>query len=88
MGKTLPYNNLGAVRARMAVMAPVLDNIDMVETADWTAFRTAGPMGDAPFTSPISNFYMTDPISRASATMAACTTTFVNGATEKTCTDG
>ena len=88
VGKTLPYNNLGAVRARMAEMAPVLDSIDMVETADWAAFGTAGPMGDAPFTSPISNFYMTDPISRASATMAACTETFVNGGSEKTGTDG
>jgi NADH-quinone oxidoreductase subunit G len=29
-------------------------------------------MGDAPFVSPITNFYMTDPVSRASKTMADC----------------
>ena len=29
-------------------------------------------MSDAPFDSPIKNFYMTDPISRASRTMAEC----------------
>ena len=29
-------------------------------------------MTDAPFVSPIANFYMTDPISRASKTMADC----------------
>ena len=88
LGKTLPYNNLGALRVRMAEIAPVLDRIDIVETADWAVFGSAGPMGDAAFASPISNFYMTDPISRASATMAACTETLVNGGAEKTGTDG
>jgi len=37
------------------------------------AFGTAGEMAAAPFESPITNYYMTDPISRASETMAACT---------------
>ena len=30
-------------------------------------------MSDAPFANPVANFYMTDPISRASVTMARCT---------------
>jgi NADH dehydrogenase (ubiquinone) Fe-S protein 1 len=33
----------------------------------------------APLRKPISNFYQTDPISRASVTMAQCTRAFVKG---------
>jgi NADH-quinone oxidoreductase subunit G len=32
-------------------------------------------VSDAPFVSPITNFFMTCPISRASRTMAECTAT-------------
>jgi NADH-quinone oxidoreductase subunit G len=35
-----------------------------------------GTLDTAAFVSPISNYYMTDPISRVSATMAACTQTY------------
>ena len=37
---------------------------------------------------PIANFYMTDPISRASETMAQCTEAFGAGQTQKTGTHG
>ena len=87
LGKTLPYDNLGQVRARMAEVAPVLDRLDIVEASDWTGFGQAGSMDDAAFATPITNFHMTDPISRASATMAACTESFA-GTAEKTGTDG
>ncbi|MFT5485941.1 MAG: NADH-quinone oxidoreductase subunit G [Paracoccaceae bacterium] len=87
LGKTLPYDNLAQVRSRMAEIAPVLDQLDVVESSDWTAFGQAGAMDDTAFASPITNFYMTDPISRASATMAACTESFA-GTAEKTGTDG
>jgi NADH-quinone oxidoreductase subunit G len=87
LGKTLPYDNLGQVRARMAEVAPVLDQLDIVEVSDWTGFGQAGSMDDAAFATPITNFHMTDPISRASATMAACTESFA-GTAEKTGTDG
>ena len=40
-----------------------------------------------PFRSPIENFYMTDPISRASETMAECTALFVLGQ-DRTGTNG
>ena len=39
----------------------------------------AGAPSGAAFAYPIQNFYMTDPISRASATMAECTEAFVTG---------
>ena len=38
--------------------------------------RETGAPGDAPFTPFIANYYRTDPISRASPTMAECTALF------------
>ena len=87
LGKTLPYNNLGQVRARMVELAPLLDQLEVVTPSAWADFGQAGSLDGGPFTSPITNFYMTDPISRASATMAACTEAFVETG-EKTGTDG
>ncbi len=73
IGKTLPYNTLDQLRTRMAAVNPVFATIGTVEAAPWGAFGAAGTMADAPFANPIANYYMTDPISRASATMARCT---------------
>ncbi|MBT6286733.1 MAG: NADH-quinone oxidoreductase subunit G [Rhodospirillaceae bacterium] len=87
LGKTLPYNNLGQVRARMVEIAPLLDQLEVVTPSAWADFGQAGSLDGGPFASPITNFYMTDPISRASATMAACTEAFVETG-EKTGTDG
>ncbi|MEK9662378.1 MAG: hypothetical protein VW644_11710, partial [Alphaproteobacteria bacterium] len=52
------------------------------------AGKADGAMDAAPFASPIANFYMTDPISRASQTMAECTRQFVSTSAERTGTDG
>jgi len=87
LGKTLPYNNILELRAHMAKTAPALAEIDTLAPSSWRDYGTAGEMDNAPFESPIRNFYMTDPISRASETMAACTETFVRNG-EKTGTDG
>ena len=87
LGKTLPYNNIAELRAHMVQVAPALGEIDTVSPAAWGDFGTSGQMEAAPFESPVRNFYMTDPISRASETMAACTETFVRNG-EKTGTDG
>ena len=40
------------------------------------------------FNSEIENYYMTDPISRASETMARCITEILQGAVPRTGTDG
>ncbi|MYG52237.1 MAG: NADH-quinone oxidoreductase subunit G [Rhodospirillaceae bacterium] len=75
-GRTLPYDSLAQVRARLADANPVFDAVDEILPAEWEAF--GGDISDAapdsaPFRSPIGNFYMTDPISRCSETMAQCT---------------
>ncbi len=88
LGHRLAYDNLDAVRARLAQAAPAFAAIDAVAPADWGAFGSPGKMDATPFASPIENFYMTDPISRASATMAECTAAFVTGDSAGTGTDG
>ncbi|MDH3241023.1 MAG: NADH-quinone oxidoreductase subunit NuoG [Alphaproteobacteria bacterium] len=87
IGKTLPYDSLGELRARMVEVNTVFASLDQVIAARWEEFGTPGEMGSAPFVSPVANFYMTDPISRASVTMAKCTEMAAGGG-ERTGTDG
>ena len=72
LGKALPYDTLDQVRSRLIVVNKVFAALDQQASGAWGDFGKAGPVTDAPFVSPIANFYMTDPISRASKTMADC----------------
>ncbi len=87
-GKRLPYDNLAQLRARMMQISPRFDRPGTVEPASWGGFGGDGAVGSAAFVSPIDNFYMTDPICRASETMAECTAAFVPGQQGKTGTHG
>ncbi len=80
MGKPLPYNTLEELRTRMVAVAPHLAATGVITPAPWKheepatgGFRISG----SGFTPRITNFYMTDPISRASTTMAECTRSLV-----------
>jgi len=84
LGHRLAYNDLDQVRARMREINPVFGGVGVVERANWIAFGDDDELDAAPFELPIDNFYMTDPISRASETMAACTQTFMGGDERKT----
>ncbi len=74
VGKKLPLDTLSQVRARMAEIAPQLAEIDTIQPATWqeTGFGRAGKFLASGFASPIEDFHRTDPISRASPTMAEC----------------
>jgi NADH-quinone oxidoreductase subunit G len=80
LGITVPLDTLGQVRARMAEIAPSLGVVDRIATAPWGAFGRAGELDRAAFVSPIADFYLTNPISRASAVMQECSALFVHGA--------
>jgi NADH-quinone oxidoreductase subunit G len=88
LGKPIPCNDLRGVRSMLVEANPSFMNIDIAASSTWKEFGTAGEASDLPFASPIGNFYMTDPISRASETMAKCTDTFVRLGAERTGTDG
>jgi NADH-quinone oxidoreductase subunit G len=76
LGKKLPYDSLGSLRQAIFKAAPHLMRIDQIAAADAAAIKTlAGKGGNVektPFKSPIEDFYLTNPIARASAVMAEC----------------
>jgi NADH-quinone oxidoreductase subunit G len=84
----LPYDTPSQIHARLVAVNSVFGAIDRVEAASWGPFGAEGAVLPDPLTSPIDNFYMTDAISRASKTMAACTATFVGCAHKRSGTHG
>ena len=72
LSKTLPYDTLEQVRARLIAVNKVFAALDQQAPGAWGAFGKEGATSDAAFASPIANYYMTCPISRASKTMAEC----------------
>ncbi len=89
VGERLPYDDLGALRRRLVEVNPAFAAVDRVETAAWGEFGAKGKLDGAPFGVAVENYYMTDPISRASETMASCAEALGSGrAGEATGTDG
>jgi NADH-quinone oxidoreductase subunit G len=72
LGKTLPYDTIDQVRSRLIAVNKSFAALDQQSAGAWGEFGKAGQVSEAPFASPITNFYMTCPISRASRTMAEC----------------
>ena len=72
LGKTLPFDTLTQLRAKLVEACPTMGDIGRCAKAEWKVFGKEGNLSTQPFTPTITNFYMTDPISRASKTMAAC----------------
>jgi NADH-quinone oxidoreductase subunit G len=76
LGHALPYDDIGALRADLAAQYPSFGRIGEVRRL--AGMDMTAPAGDpaavsaAPFVFPLPNYYQTDPISRASPTMAAC----------------
>ncbi len=88
LGLRAKYDTLDELRARMSEINPVFSEIDRLVVAEWGDFGASGAINAEPFTTAVENFYMTDPICRASKTMASCSETFVLPQIEKTGTDG
>jgi len=88
VGHTLPYDDLAAVRTRMVAVSASFGTPDLVEAAPWGEFGAVTALDAEPFASPITNFYMTDAICRASETMAACSAQILHGVSEATSTHG
>jgi len=76
LGCKLPYDSLGQLRQALASAHPAYLRIDEIaagEAADIDKLAERGGTPDkAPFVSAISDFYLTNPIARASAVMAEC----------------
>jgi NADH-quinone oxidoreductase subunit G len=74
IGQPLAFDTLEQLRAKMYTAVPGLAALNSVSPADPRAIETlasrAGVMRDEPLRSPIKDFYMTNPIARASQVMA------------------
>jgi NADH-quinone oxidoreductase subunit G len=73
-GATLPYDNIKELRAAMYRASPQLAALDTVETRAVSGLETlaklTGQTSSEPFAPAVLDFYLTNPIARASAVMA------------------
>jgi len=79
IGQSLPYDDIGAVRDRLAQVNPVFahqQGLDRRGCTDLSGPPAGDTMGDGPFGVAVPDYYQTNPICRASATMAECTRTY------------
>ena len=76
LGKKLPFDSLAELRGKLYAAHPHFAAIDMIETGvsgEIAALaQKAGEMAKSAFASPVKDFYLTNPIARASAVMAEC----------------
>jgi NADH-quinone oxidoreductase subunit G len=76
VGRTLPYDDLDALRAKLLEDHPSFAAVDYapggasVGAFDVAKIGEEGRLDDAPFKNAIENFYFTNPIARASVTLA------------------
>ncbi|MEW2917762.1 NADH-quinone oxidoreductase subunit NuoG [Ruegeria sp. ANG10] len=69
LGATLPYDSLAQLRSALIEAVPHLARIDEVIENEVQVME-AGPLGTATFRNAIKDFYLTNPIARASQLMA------------------
>ncbi|MFG1479380.1 NADH-quinone oxidoreductase subunit NuoG [Xanthobacter sp. V4C-4] len=76
LGQTLPFDSLSALRSKLVAAFPHFGRVDEIAPADGGAIaalaKRGGAVEKAPFVSAITDFYLTNPIARASAVMAEC----------------
>jgi len=75
VGRRLPYDSLAELRRALYKAHPHLARIDAIEPGKIHAAAMnwkPGTLGATPFTGAVADFYLTNPIARASAVMAEC----------------
>jgi NADH-quinone oxidoreductase subunit G len=75
LGARLPFDSLTQLRAALSAAHPHLGRLDEITpaTADFAALAAlGGALDKAPLVTSIADFYLTNPIARASKTMAEC----------------
>ncbi len=82
LGATLPYDTLAQLRTSLLESVPHLARIDEVIENEAAALQ-AGKLGEASFRNAIKDFYLTNPIARASQLMAELSAQAQTRKTEK-----
>ncbi|MGR3291502.1 MAG: NADH-quinone oxidoreductase subunit NuoG [Paracoccaceae bacterium] len=68
LGATLPFDSLAALRSDLVAAVPHLEQVDQVPENAWQPLRLK-KVGKAIFRSAVTDFYLTNPIARASQVM-------------------
>jgi NADH-quinone oxidoreductase subunit G len=83
LGHKLPFDSLAQLRARLYDDYPLMAAIDEIQPGEGATIaklaKIGGRLGKAPFVPPVKDFYLTNPIARASAVMAECSALASNG---------
>ncbi|MBB3890234.1 NADH-quinone oxidoreductase subunit G [Phenylobacterium haematophilum] len=77
LGVTLPYDTLAQLRAKLFADHPTFGQVDYAPGSsgaplDFGSLGVKGEVSEAPFESAVKTFHLTNPIARASVTMAEC----------------
>ncbi|MDR6666939.1 NADH-quinone oxidoreductase subunit NuoG [Rhizobium sp. 1399] len=76
LGKKLPFDSLGELRSKLYAAFPHFAAVDEIAEGDSAQIaalaKKAGKMNKSGFASSVKDFYLTNPIARASAVMAEC----------------
>jgi NADH-quinone oxidoreductase subunit G len=76
LGQTLPYDSLAQLRQALFAAHPHFIALDQIATGNGADIdnlaKLAGKADKAPFMTEVQEFYLTNPIARASAIMAEC----------------
>src|SRR4051794_7516588 len=76
LGQRLPYDSLNQLRAALFKAHPHLTRVDQIAPGNSADIEKLGGRGGTPdktpFRSAVTDFYLTNPIARASAVMAEC----------------
>ena len=76
LARKLPYDSLGGLRQAMFKAVPHLMRIDQIEAGKADDVKTLAGKGGSDrqgaVQEPVEDFYLTNPIARASAIMAEC----------------
>jgi NADH-quinone oxidoreductase subunit G len=83
LGHRLPFDALQQLRARLYSDHPLMAAIDEIQPGEVATIaklaKLGGRLGKASFVPPVKDFYLTNPIARASAVMAECSALASNG---------
>ncbi|HEY1736860.1 MAG TPA: molybdopterin-dependent oxidoreductase, partial [Methylovirgula sp.] len=76
LGHKLPFDSLTQLRAKLSQAHPHFKKMGEIEAGDLASLEKLAALGGTPandaFVSPVRDFFLTNPIARASAVMAEC----------------
>jgi NADH-quinone oxidoreductase subunit G len=82
LGHKLPFDSMAQLRTQLYAAHPHLARVDAIARGDVASLaslaQTSSEVGSDPFRNPVTDFYLTNPIARASAIMAECSALAAN----------